>query len=301
MTTQATGAEDKIASLVGGINNLPTPPIVFTQIQKVLNDPNTSAYEIGSILQEDPAITAKVLKMTNSAYYGLSQTVESVKQAVVIVGLNSIRNLVLSASMFEAFKSNQIDQEFQDFFWRHSLATAFAARLLAHSLKSKIYFEPESGFSAGLLHDIGKMVISVYMSDPAAQIKSRKQADPFNYDHKIEEDIIGYNHCRIGDLLAQHWKLPSKLIEAIKYHHHPQLNENKENNLPYLINMANYLATMTFDVDPEEGNEGLVEPVNEEALGMAGLSEAELHSYIAKLREEYSKAETFIEMAKGAA
>jgi len=301
MTTQAAGVEDKIARLVGGINNLPTPPIVFTQIQKVLNDPNTSAYEIGSILQEDPAITAKVLKMTNSAYYGLSHTVESVKQAVVIIGLDAIRNLVLSASMFEAFKSNQLDQEFQDLFWRHSLATAFAARLLAHTLKSQVYFDPESGFSAGLLHDIGKMVISVYMSDQAAEIKSQKQADPFKYDYKIEEAVIGYNHCQIGDILAQHWKLPNKLTEAIKYHHHPQLKEDKDNNLPYLINLANHLATSTFDIDPEEGNEALVEPVSEEALAAAGLSKAKLHTYIGRLREEYTKAETFIKMAKGAA
>ncbi len=302
MTTQtATGVEEKIARLIGGINNLPTPPIVFTQIQKVLSDPNTSAYNIASILQEDPAITAKVLKLTNSAYYGLSQTVESVKQAVVIIGMTAIRDLVLSASMFEAFSSDRLDKEFQDYFWRHSLATAFAARLLAHSLKPKALLDPEAGFSGGLLHDIGKMVISVYMTDEAAQIKSLKQENPKRYDYDIEEAVLGYNHTQIGALLAQHWNLPDKLVHTIKFHHLPHLRENQENTLPCLVNASNYLATSTFDIEPEGEQEESVEPIREETQKTLNLTSAELQVFMPRLREEYAKAETFMEMAKGAA
>lgn len=301
MSTQVTtGVEEKIAPLIGGINNLPTPPIVFSQIQKVLSDPNTSAYEIGSILQEDPAITAKVLKLTNSAYYGLSQTVESVRQAVVIVGLEAIKNLVLSASMFKAFSSDQIDREFQDYFWRHSLATAFGARLLGRTLKSRQTFDAESGFSAGLLHDIGKMVISVYMIEQARQIKDLKAKNPKRPDREIEEEILGYDHTHIGALLAEHWKLPAKLIEAIKFHHFPQLRENEDNNLPFLVNMANYLATLTFDVDLNEEKKAGIELVREETLAFVGISKEKLNAFTFHLRDEYAKAETFMEMAKGA-
>jgi putative nucleotidyltransferase with HDIG domain len=302
MSTQVTtGVEEKIGRLIGGINNLPTPPIVFSQIQKVLSNPNTSAYEIGSILQEDPAITAKVLKLTNSAYYGLSQTIESVKQAVVIVGLEAIKNLVLSASMFQAFSSDQIDQEFQDYFWRHSLATAFGARLLARTLKSRQIFDAESGFSAGLLHDIGKMVISVYMVEQAGRIRNLKTKNPKRPDREIEEEVLGYNHTQIGALLAEHWKLPTKLIEAIQFHHFPQLRQDEDNNLPFLVNMANYLATLTFDVDLNEEEKAGIELVREETLTFVGISQEKLNAFAYHLRDEYTKSETFMEMAKGAA
>ena len=112
MTTMTTSAlEERISQVIGGINNLPTPPVVFTQIQKVVNNPNTSAYDIASILQEDPAISAKVLKLTYSAFYGIPRAVESVKQSVVIIGLEAVKNLVLSASVFDAFSKEQINPE----------------------------------------------------------------------------------------------------------------------------------------------------------------------------------------------
>ncbi len=290
------GIEVKISSVVGGINNLPTPPMVFSQIQKVLNNPNTSAFDIAAILQEDPAISAKVLKLTNSAYYGLPNEVESVKQAVVIVGLEAIKNLVLSASVFDAFSSEQLDKEYQDLFWRHSLGTAFASRLLAHKLKAKATFDAEAAFSGGMLHDIGKMVISVYMSDEASKIAELKKQKSDTSDHAIEEEVLGYNHMQIGALLGKEWKLPQKLIEAVSFHHYPQINES-DNNLPYLICLANYLTHLTFDYDPEVNNH--IEPIEEGVFTFVGTTRDDLIDCTDMLREEYGKSETFMAMAKG--
>lgn len=299
MTTHTidAGVEEKINRVVGGINNLPTPPIVFSQIQKVLNNPNTSAFDIAALLQEDPAMSAKVLKLTNSAYYGLAREIESVKQAVVIVGLEAVKNLVLSASVFEAFSKEQLDKEFQDVFWRHSLGTAFAGRIIAMKLHAKAGFDAEAAFSGGMLHDIGKMIISVYMPEDAVKIKELKVQKPNTPDGDIEEAILGYNHSQIGALLGKQWKLPSKLIEAIQCHHHPMVIELAENSLPYLIHMANYLTKMTFDYDPNEDT--YVEPVDAEALATVGVNEEQLLEIADPLRVEYGKSETFMEMAKG--
>ena len=290
------GIEQKISKVVGGISNLPTPPIVFNQIQKVLSNPNTSAFDIAAILQEDPAMSAKVLKLTNSAYYGLPREVESVKQAVVIVGLEAVKNLVLSASVFEAFSKEGMDKEFQDLFWRHSLGTAFAARLLAHKLKAKAIFDADAAFSGGMLHDIGKMVISIYMNEDSKKIAEIKAQKPDVCDHVIEEEVLEYNHMQVGALLAKEWKLPKKLIETISYHHYPQLN-NVENNLPYLICLANYLTHLTFDYDPEDNNH--IEPVEDGVLKYVGTTRDDLLNCSDMLREEYGKSETFMEMAKG--
>jgi len=301
MATQVDPAvREKIDGIIGGVNNLPTPPIVFTQIQKVLNNPHTSAYDIAAILQEDAAMSAKILKMTNSAYYGLSRTIESIKQAVVIVGLDAIKNLVLSASVLGMFSKDQIDNEFQDYFWRHSLATAFASRMLARNFARQMSFDAEGGFSAGLLHDIGKMVISVYMPEEKKKIKDLKEQNSEIPDLAAESEILGYNHTQIGALLGMQWKLPEKLVEAIEFHHYPQTNPKENNSLPYLVHLANYLSILTFDVDPEEEEEPL-EPLQSEALNFVGINEADMKDQVPRLREEYLKAETFMEMAKGAA
>jgi putative nucleotidyltransferase with HDIG domain len=269
-------------------------------MQKVLNNPNASAFDIASILQEDAAMSAKVLKMTNSAYYGLTREVESVKQAVVIVGLESIKNLVLSASVFEMFSKDQIDQEFQDYFWRHSLATAFAARMLARNLDGKIKFDHEAGFAAGLLHDIGKMVISVFMPEERQKIKDIKLESPDVGDLAIESDVLGYNHTQVGAMLGEQWKLPVKLVESIEFHHFPQMTEIKENNLPYLVHIADYLSKVAFEANSDDGD-SYVEPMQAQALSFASLSEQDILDCVDALKEEYLKAETFMEMAKGAA
>ena len=300
MTTQtATGIDEEIGRLVGDIRNLPTPPIVFTQIQKVLNDPNTSAYDIGSILQEDPAISAKVLKMTNSAYYGLSRTIESVKQAVVIIGIEAVKNLVLSAAVIESFSKDQVDSEFQEFFWRHSLAAAFAARMLSRELRGSQIFDGESAFSAGMLHDIGKMVISVYMPDQAKKIRNLKSEKPLLADRMVETEVLGFDHTHIGAYLGRHWQLPEKLLEAVRYHHDPGMIAIEQNNLPYLIHLSNFLAFYTFEYDPEEDT--IIEPLLEDALMAVDIAEEKLRNYVGGLREEYLKAETFMEMARGMA
>jgi len=299
MSTQnATGAYTEISRLVGGIEALPTPPIVFTQIQSTLNDPSASAYDMAAILQEDAAMSAKVLRLTNSAYYGLTRTIESVKQAVVLVGVEAVKNLVLSASVFEMFSEKQIDREFQDYFWRHSLATAFGARLLARKLETKVGFDPEAGFSGGLLHDIGKMVISVYMTDARDKIKELKEQKPDVPDHAIEGEILGYNHSQIGATLGDKWQLPSKLIETIEFHHFPQTTPTADNTLPYLIHMADYLSKLAFEVDPGE-EEPQIEPMQDEVMDLAGVTEEDVVRLIQSVREEYTKAETFMAMARG--
>ena len=206
----APGIDNKAKQVVSNIRNLPTPPIVFHQIQKVINDPMVSAGRIAGILQEDPAMSVKVLKLTNSAFYGLSREIESVKQAVVIVGLEAIKNLVLSASVLDMFKGKDIDQDFQDKFWRHSLAVGFCARLLARRAKARGMIDPDSAFSGGLLHDIGKVILCCFLPKEHTAIKEARETNAEMESFLLEEQVIGYNHCQIGDVLAKQWKLPCR-------------------------------------------------------------------------------------------
>lgn len=285
--------DNKVKQVISNIRNLPTPPIVFHQIQKVINDPNCSAAQIAAILAEDPAMSVKVLKLTNSAFYGLSQEVESVKQAVVIVGMEAIKNLVLSASILDMFKGKEFDQEYQEQFWRHSLATAFGSRLLARKLRARGIVDPDTAFSAGLLHDIGKIIMICFLPKEYAKVLEAKKASVGLADHIVEANVLGYDHAQVGAMLAQQWKLPHKLAEAIVHHHCPE-NSSPEDAIAYVVHIANYISRRTFSDRLEQVNLG---PMSDQVMSHMAITEEKIEDFCNDLREEYVKAETFMKMA----
>jgi putative nucleotidyltransferase with HDIG domain len=238
-TLAAESLENRLKQVVSNIRNLPTPPIVFEQIQKVINSPETSVGDIASILSEDPAMSVKVLKLTNSAFYGLSREIDSVKQAVMIIGLEAVKNLVLSASVLSMFKSNNANKEYHENFWRHSLATALSARVIARDYQDGKVFNPDPAFSSGLVHDIGKMVICCFLQKDHQQIQEYMEKNPETPEIAAEIAIMGFNHVQLGRQLAITWKLPERMADTVGYHHNPDL-ENASDNFAYLINLADH-------------------------------------------------------------
>lgn len=291
MTTAT--VDKKITQIIANIRNLPTPPIVFHQIQKVISDPKVSAGRIATILSEDPAMSVKVLKLTNSAFYGLSREVESVKQAVVIVGLEAVKNLVLAASVLDMFKGKDFDQEAQEKFWRHSLAVGFCGRMLAKETRVRGMIDPDSVFSGGLLHDIGKVVMSCFLKKEHAEVIEAREKDTESLSYEIEERVLGYDHADIGGVLAEQWKLPSRLIQAVAFHHRPQLNTS-DDPIAYVVHASNYIAKKTFYNNDEKH---LIGTMEQSAVDFMQISDEDIESYSEKLREEYVKAETFMKMA----
>ena len=290
MTT--TSIDNRIRQVVSNVRNLPTPPVVFHQIQKVINDPNASAARVAAILAEDPAMSVKVLKLTNSAFYGLAREVESVKQAVVIVGMEAVKNLVLSASVLDMFKSGNIDQESQERFWRHSLATAFCCRLLSRTMRSRGMVDQDSAFSAGLLHDVGKMVLTCFLPDEYKKFHAARQDDNASTDFEVEMRSLGYSHGHIGGFLGIEWQLPQKLCEAISHHHTPSESESGD-PLIYLVHVADYVAKKTYY---DRDQRYLVGEPDAEVLSYLGVGGDDLESFEEGLRGEYAKAETFMQM-----
>jgi len=289
----STEIDNKVKRVVSNIRNLPTPPIVFHQIQKVINDPGVSAVKVASILAEDPAMSAKVLRLTNSAFYGLAREVESVRQAVVIIGFEAIRNLVLSASVLDMFKGKNLDEEYQEKYWRHSLSTAVCCRLLAGKVRSRGMVDPDAAFSAGLLHDVGKMVICCFLPDEYKAIKAERETDPNSADFVIEERLLGYNHAVIGGFLGAQWKIPAKLVGAITYHHHPDQSEG-DDPIAYVVALADYVAKSAFADDEERPHVGTFDS---KLLEYLSVTESDLEEYDEKLKEEYNRAETFMQIA----
>jgi HD-like signal output (HDOD) protein len=282
--------------MIDGVEHLPTPPLVFTQICKVVNNPNTSAYDVAAILSEDPAMSAKVLKITNSAFYGLSGTVTSVKHAIVIIGLEGLKSLVISTSLIDMFKGDRVGREFQDHFWRHSLVAAFGSRVLMRAISPNEFSLSELAFSAGLLHDIGKMVM--YLQSPSScQEVIKRGGEGGDVELAAERELFGFDHAAVGGALTERWRMPADICRAISFHHEP-LGCDDPLHLVDAVHVADALAYHTLNKDSENFSAPRIETG---VFERSGLSIESITQYMDTLKNEYVKAETFLKMARGEA
>ncbi len=297
LAQQTITPEEKLRRRLSTISNLPSPPLVFNQISKVINDPRTSVKDVAAIMSEDAAMSAKVLRLSNSAFYGAKNEITGIKQAILVLGLEAVKSLVLSSSVFDMFKSQKLDTEFQESFWRHSLATALAGRLVVKHLRVLAPYDPEIAFSAGLLHDIGKLIFCCFMVDEHKQSVLYKK-EHHSSDYQAEIQVGGYAHTLVGRMLAQNWKLPAPILEAIEFHHFPVLPEQEDDKYSCVIHAADYLSHLTFDKKLPQINdwEHLQPSLSDYLEFTPEVVEALSH----RLLEEYSCSSTFMQMALSA-
>lgn len=195
------------------VTNLPTLPDTVTKIIKMVDSPETTAIDIGNEISKDQVLSAKVLKLVNSGFYGFSQPIKTISHAMVLLGFNVVKSLVLSASVFDMMV------QAINGLWAHSLACATASRIIAKKIDLA---EPEEISVSGLLHDLGKVVESEYFGPEFVRVtKLVEEEDILLYE--AEERIIGLHHATVGEWLLEQWKLPRQLIDPIAYHHnfHP--------------------------------------------------------------------------------
>jgi len=219
--------------------NMPALPDIVNKVLEEIDNPNTNAKDMEAIISKDPVLTAKVLKMSNSAYYGYSREIVTLSEAIIILGLDTLKSLVIAAS---AFKS--LNKDYSGYglskgdLWRHSLATALAARLIA---KQKNQQDLEKFFVAGLLHDIGKVLLTKYIGEYIDAIKQLVKMRDISFDI-AEKEIIGFNHADVGAEIANYWKLPPLFYDVIKYHHSPSLCNSENARFVEFVHIADIVA-----------------------------------------------------------
>ncbi len=224
----------KPEDLVKGVVKLISLPEIYIRVSQILEDPNHNARQLGDIISHDPALTARILRIVNSAYYSLASKVELVSRAVSIVGEDDLRNLVLATSAVDTFKRipNQLIDI--DLFWRHSVHTGIVSRLLS---KHCNILHGERLFVAGMLHDIGKLVL--YFKEPElSQQVLIAAADSDGQLFHSEKEIIGFTHADVGAALISAWKLSDTLKDVVAYHHTPlkAKNHRMEASIVHLAN-----------------------------------------------------------------
>ncbi len=228
----------RIKQITEKIIGLPTLPTVVSKMIELVDNPKTSASSLANLISTDQALTARILKMANSAYYGFSREIYTVNMAIVVMGFNAVKEMGLSLSVFDVFKDISNIRYFDvTAYWQHSVGCGVAAKMLARRYRYNIAGE---AFVAGLLHDIGKVVINQYLHNEFAMIMNRV-ADNNETMEDVEMELLGTNHGEIGCWLADRWRLPVLISESIKYHHFPW-EARKNPILVAIVNLANYLC-----------------------------------------------------------
>lgn len=273
------------------IRDIPSLPEVVNKIVHLLTVPNTPASKIAQLISYDPGLSSKVLRMVNSAAYGFHRQISSIQHGIMILGFNTVRGLVLSASIFKMFEGQQKPAGLDHHqFWRHSLGTAMAARMLGSAFK---FPDVDDAFSAGMLHDIGKIVLDVYFKQDYEGVvtQARKHKMPLHGPLFLgmEDQLLGTNHTEVGLFLAAKWKLPPAITESIRFHHNPIEAEHCQ-RLVYLVALANQLAVVQYE------HFGVYNRMyfTDDVVEYFDLTDEELQEFLLLLKEDMDSAEELL-------
>jgi HD-like signal output (HDOD) protein len=267
--------------ILNRLTELPPMPQVMFKAREIMNDPTSSFKALADILEKDQAMATRVLRLSNSAYYGLAGKVTSVQHAAVLLGYKTVGEVVQMASSskllgdsLEGYKLNSGD------LWKHSLAVAIASRLIA--VKGHRDLENDA-FAAGLIHDAGKIVLNKYVLERTVEFEEY-MTDQNKSFLEAEKEILGFDHSEIAEGMCDIWKMPKSLTSAISFHHNP--SSSNDNLLAKIVHVADALALMS---GIGAGVDGMLYKMDTRAQDALGLSEEGLQAILEETVESVEK------------
>lgn len=276
-----------INRVISRIRDLPTLPATVIRITQIVNNPKASARDLARIITDDQVLTARLLRLVNSSFYGFPQRISTVTGAIVLLGFDAIRNLLLSTSIFKLFKAGSRDLRFRlDAFWDHSVGCALGAKIVATHLR---YEQVEELFVAGLLHDIGKVLELLYLPQDFERVAERVEADNILIE-EAEREIWGFGHAELGAALADAWRLPAKLVEVIGFHHTP----DRALSFPLETSIVHVADILCRALDLGSGGDHRMPRLNDRAWENLGLDVAELTTIIEEIDAGFSDIKALI-------
>jgi len=236
----ADNAKVIVEKALAAVGDIATLPEVTIKIIEIVEDPKSTARDLHEVIKNDPALSVKVLKVVNSAFYGLPGQVASVDRAIILLGLSAVKNIAIAASIARLFKGRRISERFSAAdLWRHSVAVAVSARTMARLSPHPVM--SDEVFVAGLIHDIGTLVERQVFPDQFAEVINR--CERANIDFlECERQVIGADHQAFGVGLTTKWKFPRHLRAAVGFHHNPEALSVELRNIATLIQLADALC-----------------------------------------------------------
>ncbi|MEM1355137.1 MAG: HDOD domain-containing protein [Planctomycetota bacterium] len=265
-TTPNANTDLIVQSAIQEISHIATLPEVTMKIIQLVEDPDSTAQDLNNVISNDPALGARILKVVNSAFYGLPGQIGSINRAIVLLGLNAVKNIAIAASLAKLFRGGKIANGFdaRDL-WTNAIATATATRLLAKHVNLGL---PDEAFLAGLIHDIGIMVEIQARRAQFVQVLEKMQADPAVSLREAEQEVMGATHEQFGHGLCKLWKFPANFQYVTGFHHRPMEVAPNHRTLVSLVHVANVL-TRQLELGYTGGVEtDSIDPAILEALGI---------------------------------
>ena len=266
--------------LVSGAIEIASLPEIFLKINEMIDSPRHSAADIGHVISNDAALSARLLKIANSVFYGFPSQIDTISRAITVVGTRELRELILATSVIRCFKGLPNDLVTMEDFWRHSVCCGLAARSLAKQRGEQLV---ERFFVAGLLHDIGSLLVYRKIPELAREALLRAQHNNVPL-YKAEQEVMGFDHAMVGAEILRKWKLPEHFQESTEFHHNPT-RALRYPNQTALIHIADVVSDAL-----QYGNSGdpHVPPMDPQAWQMAGLSDDIISPVIADVEQQFN-------------
>jgi putative nucleotidyltransferase with HDIG domain len=279
-----------IDKLLQSIDQLPPFPATIFKVSEVLNKENYSVSEIIDVIKYDQAMAANVMKMSNSAYFSPMQKIGSLRDAVLFIGKDNLIKIVQIAGSSRFFKKEARGyEEKSKELWEHSVAVAVMSQILSKKILQK---EDEKLYIAALLHDIGKIIMGETVYDSFAEISRLVDSGKYSF-LEAEESVIGINHAALGGKVAEKWNFPADIVEAIAFHHRPDLLEKSDNTIAWLVYLADQICLFAGYTG---GFDGLAHRGVNEIMKKFNFHERDVELGIIQLVEELEHARNVLEI-----
>lgn len=276
--------EPTIERLVADISDLPTMPAAALAVIRETDSAVSNARSISKYLVQDQSLATRVLRLSNSAYYGLTRQVSDINEAVIILGNRTVKNLAVIASSFpwlsKSFPGYGIGPAEM---WKHAFGTGVAARLVARKCGE---VDPETAFTAGLIHNLGLVALSARIEGRSGVLvtNAKRAGAPFS---EIEKATFGFDHSEVGGYLAERWNLPAGLTACVRYHHCP----NETPSYQSLVDCVHVGEQLVFAMDLCIPEVGMLHPSSADSLRRLGIQPDSYEQMIADCVEAYADAE----------
>lgn len=290
MPAETATREQVVQTAIREISHIATLPEITLKIVSIVEDPNSTAQDLHAVISKDPALCTRILKVVNSAFYGLPGQIGSINRAIVLLGLNAVKNIAIAASLSKMFKGGQLTPTFSaKDLWTHSLAVGTANKLIAEHLKMGLVDE---AFLTGLLHDVGVMVEMQWDRAKLSEVLDKTAKAPEGTSSlEFEDAVFGANHQEFGAALSEKWKFPKSFTNVIGYHHRPLDLPADQRTLPCMIYVADRLAA-----EFKGGYKSDIGDTNnpDEILAVLNLSREDLSTIKSKLPDAMATSEAIL-------
>ena len=268
-----------LAKLLVKVKDMPPLPQSITQILELTRNPKSSVQDLAKVLERDPKLAANILRRANISYYGFSREISTISHAIVCLGLDAVRSIALNSSAQEMLNDEIPAYALEKgMLWQYSICCATCARIIANRIRFK---EPEEAYIAGLLLDIGKIILSSYAEEYFIQIVEKSKSNRVPFD-RAEQEVLGFDHTQIGGRIIKKWNFPHVLVEAVQYHHRPD-KAKIHKKLTYIVHLADAISCM---LGIGLGCDGLMYVFEENTLDILGLHEEDIESIMCELTDK---------------